>query len=61
MANAEELAAHEITTAIGIGPYDLSVDLGVGFEMEHEEMKAAVEVIRLRMTICRSESCQEQG
>ncbi len=46
VANAEELAAHEITTAIGIGPYDLSVDLGVGFEVEHEEMKAAVEVIR---------------
>ena len=44
--HAEEIAGHEITTAIAIGPYDLSADLGVCSEMDHPDMKAAVEVIR---------------
>lgn len=44
--HAAEIAAHEITTAIGIGPYDLSADLGVCFHMDHEEVEAAVLQIR---------------
>lgn len=42
----DEIAAHEIVTAIGIGPYDLSVELGVGNQMDHPKAQEAVEVIR---------------
>ena len=42
----DAIAAHEITTAIAIGPYDLSADLGVCFEMDHPKMQEAVEEIR---------------
>ena len=41
----DEIAAHEITTAIGIGPYDLSMELGVGNQMDHPRMQKAVETI----------------
>ena len=44
--NAEEIAAHQITTAVAIGPYDLSTDLGVCFHMDHPKLEAAVERIR---------------
>ena len=44
--HVEEIAAHEITTAIAIGPYDLSVDLGVSLNMEHARMKEAIARIR---------------
>jgi 2-keto-3-deoxy-L-rhamnonate aldolase RhmA len=46
LGNAEEIAGHEITTAIAIGPYDLSADMGVCSEMDHPEMRGAVEIIR---------------
>jgi len=46
LANVDAIAAHEITTAIAIGPYDLSADLGVCFEMDHPKMQEAVEEIR---------------
>ncbi len=42
----DEIAAHEITTAIAIGPYDLSMELGVGNHMDHPRMQEAVETIR---------------
>jgi len=42
----DAIAAHEITTAIAVGPYDLSTDLGVCFEMDHPSMAAAIARIR---------------
>ena len=44
--DVDAIAAHEITTSIAIGPYDLSTDLGVCFEMDHPKMQDAVEKIR---------------
>jgi 2-keto-3-deoxy-L-rhamnonate aldolase RhmA len=41
----DDIAAHEITTAIAIGPYDLSMELGVGNQMDHPRMQEAVETI----------------
>ena len=31
----DKIAAHQITTAMAIGPYDLSMELGVGAQMDH--------------------------
>ncbi|HCL31509.1 MAG TPA: hypothetical protein DIC52_24165, partial [Candidatus Latescibacteria bacterium] len=31
---------------MGIGPYDLSMDLGVGAQMDHAKMKEAIARIR---------------
>lgn len=44
--HVDEIAGHEITTAVAIGPYDLSADLGVCFEMDHPKVQDAVERIR---------------
>lgn len=44
--NVDAIAAHETTTSIAIGPYDLSADLGVCFEMDHPKILAAIERIR---------------
>lgn len=44
--NADEIAAHEITTAIAIGPYDLSHSIGVNSQMDHPDMIQAVARIR---------------
>ncbi len=46
LEHVDAIAAHEITTAIAIGPYDLSTELGVCFDMEHTKMQAAVARIR---------------
>ena len=46
LANVETIAAHELTTAIAIGPYDLSADLGVCFDMDHAQMRDAVAAIK---------------
>ncbi len=46
LANADAIAAHEITTAIAIGPYDLSADLGVCGTMDAPQMREAVDIIR---------------
>ena len=43
---ADEIASHEITTAIGVGPYDLSAALGVCWEPEHPDLLGALEAIR---------------
>jgi len=45
LANVEAIASHEITTAIGVGPYDLSAHLGVCWEPEHPDLQAALETI----------------
>ena len=46
LSRVDEIAAHEITTAIAIGPYDLSMDLGVGGEMDHPRLLEAEATIR---------------
>lgn len=46
LENASVIAAHEITTALAIGPYDLSADLGVCGQMDHPKLREAVEQIR---------------
>ncbi len=48
----DEIATHEITTAMGIGPYDLSMDLGVGAQMGHAKMKE--EIARIRAAALRA-------
>jgi len=42
----EAIAAHPLTTAIAVGPYDLSADLGVCWKPEAPEMKSALRKIR---------------
>lgn len=46
LEHVDEIAAHEVTTAIAIGPYDLSVDLGVSAQMEHPTLREAIARIR---------------
>ena len=46
LENAEAIAAHEIVTAIGIGPYDLSQSIGVNFQPDHPRFVEAVAHIR---------------
>ena len=46
LANAEAIARHELTTAIAIGPYDLSADLGVCWEPDHPRLQEAIQKIR---------------
>jgi 2-keto-3-deoxy-L-rhamnonate aldolase RhmA len=47
LAHVDEIAGHEIVTAMAIGPYDLSMDLGVGSQMDHPTLMAAIERIRV--------------
>lgn len=42
VARADEIAAHEITTALAVGPYDLSADLGCCGVMDHPDLKAVL-------------------
>lgn len=44
--NAEEIAGHAIVTALGVGPYDLSADIGCCWDPEDPEFRAALERIR---------------
>lgn len=46
LANARQIAAHQITTALAIGPYDLSADLGICGQMDHDTLNEALETIR---------------
>jgi 2-keto-3-deoxy-L-rhamnonate aldolase RhmA len=46
LACVDEIARHELTTALAIGPYDLSADLGACWEPEHPELVKAIEKIR---------------
>jgi 2-keto-3-deoxy-L-rhamnonate aldolase RhmA len=43
LERAKEIAAHELTTALGLGPFDLSAQLGVcGATYDHPQMAAAI-------------------
>lgn len=44
--NAREIAEHEITTALGVGPFDLSVRLGVCGDLENPKVQEALAKIR---------------
>ena len=48
--HVEEIAAHPLTTAMAIGPYDLSADLGVCLQMDHPKLIEAVAQIRRAAT-----------
>ena len=44
---AGEIAEHELTTALGVGPYDLSAQLGICWKgLEHPMMAQALEQLR---------------
>jgi len=44
--NVEAIAASPLTTAIAVGPYDLSADLGVCWSPESDELQQALQKIR---------------
>jgi 2-keto-3-deoxy-L-rhamnonate aldolase RhmA len=44
--NVPAIAAHALTTAVGLGPYDLSADMGCCWEPDNAEHKRAIETIR---------------
>jgi 4-hydroxy-2-oxoheptanedioate aldolase len=46
LANAEAIAGHELTTAIAVGPYDLSAELGLCWKPDHPAFREAIERIR---------------
>jgi 2-keto-3-deoxy-L-rhamnonate aldolase RhmA len=46
LENLDAIAAHEMTTAMAIGPYDLSVELGVGGQMDAQPLQQALKQIR---------------
>jgi 2-keto-3-deoxy-L-rhamnonate aldolase RhmA len=46
LENAAAIAHHEITTALAVGPYDLSAELGVCGKMDDPVLKQALETIR---------------
>lgn|SRR5262245_26190642 len=46
LANAAAIVAHEITTALAVGPYDLSAELGVCGKMDDPALHDALDTIR---------------
>jgi 2-keto-3-deoxy-L-rhamnonate aldolase RhmA len=46
LAHAREIAAHPLTTAIAVGPYDLSASLGVCWDPGSAELQDALVAIR---------------
>jgi 2-keto-3-deoxy-L-rhamnonate aldolase RhmA len=47
LERAAEIARHEITTALGIGPFDLSAQLGIcGAPLSHPRMQQALQTLR---------------
>ena len=46
LENADEIARHELTTAMAVGPYDLSANLGVCWQPDHPKLQDALERIR---------------
>lgn len=46
LANLAEIAAHEMTTVVAVGPYDLSAELGVCGEMQSPVLRESLGVIR---------------
>jgi 4-hydroxy-2-oxoheptanedioate aldolase len=43
---AKEIAAHDIVTAMGLGPYDLSADMGCCWEPENEKYQEAIAQVK---------------
>lgn len=46
LSNAAEIAGHELTTALAVGPYDLSAELGVCGQMEAPALRDALATLR---------------
>jgi 4-hydroxy-2-oxoheptanedioate aldolase len=46
LANVDAIAAHEMTTHLAVGPYDLSAHLGVCWKPESPELQAALRRIK---------------
>jgi 2-keto-3-deoxy-L-rhamnonate aldolase RhmA len=46
LANVEAIAAHELVTAIAVGPYDLSAELGCCWQPTDERLLSALAQIR---------------
>ena len=46
LAHVAEIAGHELTTALAVGPYDLSAELGVCGQMSAPELREALAEIR---------------
>lgn len=46
LGNARSIAAHELTTALAVGPYDLSAELGVCWEPDSPVLAGALETLR---------------
>lgn len=44
--NARAIAEHPLTTALGVGPYDLAADLGCCWNPEHPDHQQAIAAIR---------------
>jgi 2-keto-3-deoxy-L-rhamnonate aldolase RhmA len=44
--NAASIAAHPLVTALGLGPYDLSADLGCCWNPEHEDYTHALQQVK---------------
>ncbi|QDT34837.1 HpcH/HpaI aldolase family protein [Thalassoglobus polymorphus] len=44
--NVDAIAAHPIVTALGLGPYDLSADLGCCWDPEHEDFTNALATVK---------------
>jgi len=50
LSNVGAIAAHPLTTAMAVGPYDLSADLGVCWDPEHPALTEALDRIRAAAT-----------
>ena len=46
LKNVSAIAAHEITTAMAVGPYDLSAELGLCWKPDHPRFLEAIDTIR---------------
>ncbi|MDF1860176.1 MAG: aldolase/citrate lyase family protein [Verrucomicrobiales bacterium] len=46
IANVDAIASHPLVTALGVGPYDLSADLGCCWNPENPEFQASLKTIR---------------
>lgn len=46
LKNVDAIARHELTTAMALGPYDLSGELGVGGQLDAPVLKQAFETVR---------------
>ncbi|WP_298865633.1 aldolase/citrate lyase family protein [uncultured Gimesia sp.] len=44
--NVDSIAAHPLVTALGLGPYDLSADLGCCWNPEREEFQKALDCVK---------------